>query len=110
MTGAALDLDRYFERIGEGGSRAATTDTLERVCFGHATHIPFENLDIHRGLPISLELSAIFEKLVGSRRGGYCFEQNSLLLEVLRALGFSARPVAARVLGGGDRKSTRLNS
>ncbi|MCX5742807.1 MAG: arylamine N-acetyltransferase, partial [Proteobacteria bacterium] len=30
-------------------------------------------------------------------RGGYCFEHNTLLLEVLRALGFDARPLSARV-------------
>src|SRR5688500_2747081 len=100
---SALNLDRYAERIGLDGPRAPTTDTLERVCFQHTTHIPFENLDIHRGngIPISLEPAAIFEKLVASKRGGYCFEHNTLLLEVLRALGFSARPLAARVLGGG---------
>jgi N-hydroxyarylamine O-acetyltransferase len=31
------------------------------------------------------------------RRGGYCFEQNGLLLAVLEALGFQAAPISARV-------------
>ena len=31
------------------------------------------------------------------RRGGYCFEQNGLLLQVLTGLGYSVTPLAARV-------------
>ena len=99
----ALDLDRYFARIGLDGPRTANVDTLERLCFAHARTISFENLDIHRGpngIPISIALPNVFEKLVLQKRGGYCFEQNTLLLEVLRALGYHARPLAARVLMG----------
>ena len=36
-------------------------------------------------------------KLVGARRGGYCFEHNRLFLDALGALGFTARPLLARV-------------
>jgi len=36
-------------------------------------------------------------KLVGERRGGYCFEQNGLFLEALTALGFQVSPLSARV-------------
>jgi N-hydroxyarylamine O-acetyltransferase len=53
-----------------------------------------------RGVPIDLEIGAIEQKLVYARRGGYCFEQNSLLLEVLGQLGFRVQPISARVRWG----------
>ncbi len=63
----------------------------------HVQAIPFENLDVLLGLPIDLEPSALERKLVHERRGGYCFEQNTLLLAVLSDLGFEVQPLSARV-------------
>jgi N-hydroxyarylamine O-acetyltransferase len=59
--------------------------------------IPFENLDIPLGRGINLDRRALFDKLVAGHRGGYCFEQNALFLGMLEALGFTARPLLARV-------------
>jgi N-hydroxyarylamine O-acetyltransferase len=98
--GNELDFDAYAERVGYRGNRTPTADSLEGIVLAHALRVPFENLDIHLGNPIELELARIFDKIVRRRRGGYCFEQNTLLLEMLHAVGFSARPVAARVLWG----------
>jgi N-hydroxyarylamine O-acetyltransferase len=95
-----LDLDAYAGRIGWSGPRNADAETLAAIHRAHATHVPFENLAIHQGVGIDLAPEKIFEKIVGRRRGGYCFEQNALLLDVLRAIGFTARPLAARVLAG----------
>lgn len=91
------DLDTYFTRIGYTGPRDPTLETLHSICAAHAASIPFENLDVLLGRPISLEPSALFQKLVHDRRGGYCFEQNGLLLLVLTRLGFRAAPLSARV-------------
>jgi arylamine N-acetyltransferase len=49
--------------------------------------VPFENLDIHLGQPISLEPSDLFQKVVSGERGGYCFELNGLLVLVLEDVG-----------------------
>jgi N-hydroxyarylamine O-acetyltransferase len=96
-----IDLDRYFARIGLSpsrlGPRTATLDALNQIVRAHVLAIPFENLDVLLGRPIDLDLDAIQRKLVDDRRGGYCFEQNSLLLAVLTQLGFEARPLSARV-------------
>ncbi|MFA7527544.1 MAG: arylamine N-acetyltransferase [Ottowia sp.] len=54
-------------------------------------------MDVLLGRPVSLEPAAVFNKLVVRRRGGYCFEQNGLLLQVLRQLGFDACALGARV-------------
>jgi N-hydroxyarylamine O-acetyltransferase len=88
----AFDLDAYLERIGLRGE-----PTIARVHRAHATSIPFENLDPQRGVGVSLELDAIADKLVGERRGGYCFEQNLLLKGALEALGAEVELFLARV-------------
>ena len=92
-----MDLDAYFARIGYRGSRAPTLDTLHGIARAHVQTIPFENIDVLLGRGIDLEIGALERKLVAARRGGYCFEQNTLLLEVLTAMGYAARPLSARV-------------
>ena len=66
----------------------------------HCAAIPFENLDILLDRPIRLDLPSLLEKLVAARRGGYCFEQNSLFRAVLDRLGFDVIALAARVRVG----------
>lgn len=92
-----LDLDAYFLRIGYTGPRAPTLGTLHAIACAHVTTIPFENLDVLLGRGVSLEDADVDRKLLAERRGGYCFEHNSLLLRVLVALGYEARPLSARV-------------
>ena len=92
-----LDLDAYFERIGFGGDARPRLDTLFALHLAHSTSIPFENLDIQMGLPIHLDLPSLQRKMVLGPRGGYCFEQNTLFLEVLKAVGFEVQACEARV-------------
>jgi N-hydroxyarylamine O-acetyltransferase len=92
-----MDLDRYFARIGYGGGTARTLDVLAGVVAAHARAVPFENCDVLLGRPIRIDPASLERKIVSEVRGGYCFEQNGLLLEVLSALGFDAAPRSARV-------------
>lgn len=92
-----IDLDAYFARIGYRGPRTPTLETLNALSIAHVQTIPFENLDVLLGRPIDLDPRALERKLVHDRRGGYCFEQNSLFLHVLTSLGFDAHPLSARV-------------
>jgi N-hydroxyarylamine O-acetyltransferase len=73
----------------------------------HASSIPFENLDPRRGLPVSLALDDLHDKLVVRRRGGYCFEHNLLFKGALEALGGKVDPMLARVRMGADPGVTR---
>ncbi|WP_329562345.1 arylamine N-acetyltransferase [Streptomyces uncialis] len=95
-----LDLDAYFDRIGWTGGRAPTADTLRALNRAHVRGIPFENLEPVLVSAPSIDLADIQTKLVRSRRGGYCYEQNTLFAAVLRALGFSVTGLAARVVQG----------
>jgi N-hydroxyarylamine O-acetyltransferase len=93
-----INLDAYFERIGYTGSRSVTADTLAAIHEHHPRAIPFENLNPFLGWPVRLDVRSLEQKLVSDRRGGYCYEHNILLSDVLRQLGFQVRWLAARVL------------
>lgn len=98
MSADAMDLDAYFRRIGYTGSRTPDLETLRAIHLRHALSIPFENLDPLLKRTPRLDLASLEQKLVHSRRGGYCFEQNALLSHVLQRLGFTVTQLAARVV------------
>ncbi|MFI8502902.1 arylamine N-acetyltransferase [Streptomyces sp. NPDC085524] len=108
-SGDELDLDAYLARIGvrpdPDGSGELRPDlaTLYEVHRAHTAAITFENLDILLGRPVELDVKAIEGKLVHARRGGYCYEQNSLLAAALERIGFE-------VSGRGARNRTRGDS
>ncbi|HEX5309364.1 MAG TPA: arylamine N-acetyltransferase [Solirubrobacteraceae bacterium] len=87
-----LDFESYLRRIGLTGARSIAE--LHRA---HASSIPFENLDPHRGELVSLAPEDIERKLVQQQRGGYCFEQNLLLKAALEEMGAEVDTYLARV-------------
>ena len=97
---ATLDLDAYCARINYTGSREVSAATLKHLHYSHAHSVPFENLDIHLGRPLSLDPGDLFAKIVTRKRGGYCYEVNSFFAMVLRAIGFQVQCLLARVLYG----------
>ncbi len=99
-----LDFAAYLERIGLSGNGCPTLQAIHRA---HATSIPFENLDPHRGIPVSLAEEDLERKLVRERRGGYCFEQNLLLTSALEHLGLTVEPMLARVRRGAPPDTVR---
>jgi N-hydroxyarylamine O-acetyltransferase len=104
MAGETFDLDGYLRRIGVGRVHP-TLDDLRVVHRGHAATIPFENLDIQQGRRILLDQPSLERKLVGDRRGGYCFEHNHVLMWALSAIGFEVTPLAAWVRLGSEASS-----
>jgi len=96
----SFDLDAYFRRIGYEGPREPTLAVLKAVHEAHPRAIAFENLDPFLGRPIRLDMQSLQDKLVQTRRGGYCYEQNLLFMHALKALGFEVGGLAARVLWG----------
>jgi len=95
-----LDLDTYRRRIGFDGSLAPTRECLERLILAHAAAIPFENIEVLARRVPRLDIASLQDKLVRQRRGGYCFEQNTLMRAVLQAIGFEVRPMEARIRSG----------
>lgn len=95
-----MNLDQYCRRIGYAGKLSPTLETLRGLHLAHAQTIPFENLDILLGRPIKLDLDSIWTKLVTGKRGGYCFEQNTLFASVLESVGFRVTRLSGRVQMG----------
>jgi len=90
-------LDNYLARIGFGGTPGADLETLTALHAAHVNAIPFEGLDPLLRRPVKLDLASVQDKLVDSRRGGYCFEQNTLFKAALETIGFRVTGLGARV-------------
>ncbi|WP_030019266.1 arylamine N-acetyltransferase family protein [Streptomyces monomycini] len=99
-SGDQLDLDAYLARIGYEGERAPTAAALRELHARHAAAFAFENLEIVLGRPVLLDLKSLQEKMVGRRRGGYCYEQNLLYAAALDRLGFRVSGLGARIRVG----------
>jgi len=95
-------LNKIFTRIGlvYTPGMPCTFETLASVQRAFQYTVPYENLDIIRRVPLSLDYSDLFEKIVTNHRGGYCFEINGFLGEVYRSLGYSVVEYMARYLRG----------
>jgi N-hydroxyarylamine O-acetyltransferase len=107
-------LEEYLKRIQlpELTSTNYKTDreTLSKVMDAQSRCIPFENFDVVMGKSISMESDDVETKLVENSRGGYCWEQNTLLKIALEAMEFAVTPVLCRVRWGKPDDSAEPNT
>jgi N-hydroxyarylamine O-acetyltransferase len=94
---AVMDVQAYLDRIGFSGVPRPDLATLRALHRGHSLSITYENFDVQRGRPVTIEPGAAFEKIVRGGRGGWCYEQNGLLAAVLEAVGFKVIRLAGAV-------------
>jgi len=92
-----MKLRSYLHRVGFRGSVRPSADTLARLLRCHVLSVPFENLDVQLGKPVTMDAEATFDKIVGRGRGGWCYEQNGLFGWALSEAGFDVTRVAAAV-------------
>ncbi len=92
-----LDLDAYLKRLSFGGEPKPDLSTLMALQAAHVAAIPFEGLDPYLRRPVALDLATLQEKIFAHRRGGYCFELNTLFMAALEAIGYSVTALAGRV-------------
>ncbi len=93
-------ISKYLNRILFSGKPGNDKQTLFRLQRQHLLSIPFENLDIHCGVPINLNVNSFFRKVVEMNRGGFCYELNGLFSDLLMSLGFDVSLLSARVSTG----------
>ncbi|MGC0418961.1 arylamine N-acetyltransferase family protein [Embleya sp. AB8] len=91
-------IDAYLARLGMPRPARADAATLAELQWRHLLAVPFENLDIHLGRPISLAEDALLGKLLDRGRGGFCYELGGTFALLLRALGYRVTLLAARTL------------
>lgn len=95
-----IDVERYMARIGFLEKIDINLHTLSALHRHHAFSIPFENFSVYLDGKVSLEKEDIQEKLIGKRRGGYCYEQNGLFHDLLNELGFDVEFLTSRPMYG----------
>lgn len=94
----SMDIKEYFARTSYQGSYnkldlATLTDILQH----HIRAVPFENLSIHCGECVELDLEAAYNKIVRKKRGGWCMENNQLLSWALKTVGYDVTLLGAKV-------------
>jgi N-hydroxyarylamine O-acetyltransferase len=100
MSDEVFDVDAWLTRIGYGGSRAPTLETLRALIALHSSVIAYESIDVLLHRPPQLDIASLQEKMIAGGRGGYCFEQNMLFRGGLRSLGYNVTSLQARVVRG----------
>lgn len=91
-------LEQYFDRIFYTKNAGVDMETLKGIHELQPQYITFENIDTYTGHVPNIDIDSVFNKLVIGRRGGYCYEQNVLLKNVLESIGFNVEGRLGRVL------------
>ncbi len=92
-----MDVSAYLARIGYEGPTQPTVEVLRNLHYCHLLSVPFENLDIGLKREIVCDEKSFVHKIVGLRRGGFCYELNGAFAALLRELGFRVTLLSARV-------------
>ncbi|HLR10319.1 MAG TPA: arylamine N-acetyltransferase [Sporosarcina sp.] len=92
-----MNIQHYLKRFSSEVDTPSLTH-LTSLQNNHIMHIPFENLDVIRRVPIYLNLETMYEKIVHQNRGGYCYELNGLFQYFLSELGYACHLVGATVM------------
>ncbi|HEY3784385.1 MAG TPA: arylamine N-acetyltransferase [Steroidobacteraceae bacterium] len=95
-----MNLTDYLERIQFRGTPRADLATLRALHTAHQYTVPFENLDVHLRRPVGLDIQANYEKIVRRRRGGWCYELNSVMGWALTQIGFDVLRLSGGVHRG----------
>jgi N-hydroxyarylamine O-acetyltransferase len=104
-----MRLHDYLRRLDIDAPLPVSVETLRRLHVAHREAFLFENLTIQQGGPIPLSLDALERKFLDDRRGGYCFEHNTLFAGVLCDLGFSPVTLLGRVRRGPPERRMRTH-
>jgi len=86
----------YMEALGLQSSEL-TVEFLNRLQSRHISQFSFNSLGVVLGQELPLDLPSLFDKIVVKGRGGYCFEHNKLIYNLLEEWGFTVRLLLARV-------------
>ncbi|MCR9213253.1 MAG: arylamine N-acetyltransferase [Proteobacteria bacterium] len=92
-----LDIQGFLDRIGFDGPIDGSLGCLASLKTAFLQTVPFENIDIHIPRQIQLSPERAEAKIVGERRGGFCYECNGLLYDILFATGYDVKMCSAQM-------------
>jgi N-hydroxyarylamine O-acetyltransferase len=93
-----MDLGAYFERIGFRQEARPDLVTLKALHRAHLQAVPYENLDVQFGRPLTPDPAEAVEKIVARRRGGWCYEMNGVFGAALTEIGFKVTRMAGAAM------------
>ncbi len=102
-------IDAYLARIGMVYPEKLDLSYLTQLQMAHQSTVPFENLDIMAGIPLSLDHSHLYDKVVTRKRGGVCSELNTLYNWLLESLDFDVVSFNTRVIAKTDLIQSRTH-
>ncbi|MDP5274767.1 arylamine N-acetyltransferase family protein [Chengkuizengella axinellae] len=93
-----MNVNDYLKRIKLPSSRTGDAfEDLKKMQIQHLYHVPFENLDVVNKVPIELDLTRIYKKIVLNQRGGFCYEINGLFHWLLKQLGYEVKMISSTI-------------
>lgn len=92
-----MNLEKVRNRIKYEGEFYPTYEVLKNLQRQFLLHVPFENLNIHLNIPIDYSSSTVFDKIVENKRGGLCYENNSLFYDILLEIGFKVNFISCEI-------------
>lgn len=104
-----MDIQSCLERIGYDKPAKPDLETLRGLHLAHLLTVPFENLDIHLGIPIQLNERALWDKLILRKRGGFCYELNGMFAWLLKQIGFEVTYLNGRGYNDNDTYSREFD-
>lgn len=97
-----MNTNLYLKRISYDDTLNQDLPTLFKLHQAHVFTVPFENLNIHLGIPIKLDLDSLHRKIIEEYRGGFCYELNTLFCQLLNQLGYNSTIISAQVSNQGE--------
>ncbi|MCP4142000.1 MAG: arylamine N-acetyltransferase [Chloroflexi bacterium] len=94
-------VQKYLQQLDLHG-RSLDLNFLKKINTRHVATFSFSSLGCRLGNELPLDIESLYQRIVVQRRGGYCFEQNGLMYEILEELGFKVRLYLARVIYNQD--------
>jgi N-hydroxyarylamine O-acetyltransferase len=93
-----MSIDMLVERIDYSAALRPDLATLRGLYRAWQAQVPYENLDVELDRPISVESTALTDKIGRRRRGGMCLEMNCAFAFLLRGVGFEVTLVEAIIM------------
>lgn len=100
---ASINVSSYLEKLGLY-KELPSLNYLRQLHKNHQLVIPFETLDIHFRRTITPDIRKIFDKIIPTKRGGFCYELNLLFYHLLIHLGYECQLISAQVFNKTDQE------
>jgi N-hydroxyarylamine O-acetyltransferase len=88
LAARGVAVEDYLARLGAGDVGPPSAEALFHLQARHLERVVFENLEIQRGRPTTVDYAESAERIVKRGRGGYCFHLNGAFGLLLEALGY----------------------